>query len=89
MAGFLYLRRGEREKAVKHLKSLISSNSLLADTWIWLTAATKEPAKREEYLEIALRLEPAHPLARDALSISHGEISESHNISLAAFCPSR
>ncbi len=73
-AGYLHLRRGEREQAGQHFDLLTSLAPRFADAWVWRTVATDDPARRQEYLKTALRAEPGHPLARDALAIARGEL---------------
>jgi predicted RNA-binding Zn-ribbon protein involved in translation (DUF1610 family) len=72
---YLHLRHGDYAKAAQHFQALVESCPSFADAWVWLTAATDDPATRQEYLEKAVFLEPAHPLARDALAITQGKVS--------------
>jgi LSD1 subclass zinc finger protein len=51
--------------------------SKFPDPWIWLTATTNDLAERKEYLEKALILNSAHPLANDAMAILQGRVSPS------------
>lgn len=74
-AAYLLLRRGERAKAAQHLHDLTQLHPEFPDPWVWLAATSDDPAQRIEYLENALLLESAHPLARDALAIAQGRVS--------------
>jgi ribosomal protein S27E len=65
---YAHLRRGECEEAVHLLHELSSSAPAFAEPWVWLTATTDDPAARKRYLETALLIEPAHPLAQKALA---------------------
>lgn len=71
----LHLRRGDRATAARYLQKLARFHSRFADPWLWLTATTDDPAERQDYLNKAVHLEPAHPLALDALAIARGEVS--------------
>jgi predicted RNA-binding Zn-ribbon protein involved in translation (DUF1610 family) len=73
-AAYVHLRRGEREQATQHFQLLTSLAPEFGDTWVWLTVTTDDPTVRRVYLETALRVEPDHPLAREALAIVRGEI---------------
>jgi DNA-directed RNA polymerase subunit RPC12/RpoP len=75
VAAYLMLRKGERARAARHLHDLTRLYPNFPDPWVWLTATTDDPAQRIDYLENAVVLEPAHPLARDALSIAQGRVS--------------
>jgi len=74
VAAFMMLRKGERARAAQHLTDLTKLYPSFPDPWVWLSATTDDPAKRIDYLENAVLLEPAHPLARDALAISQGKV---------------
>ena len=69
------LRRGDRQGAEASLRDLTRLYPEFADPWIWLTATTDDPLQRIDYLESAVLLEPAHPLARDALAVALGRVS--------------
>lgn len=71
---YLLLKQGNRAEAVRHLRAL-TMQSKFPDAWIWLTATTDNPAERKEYLEKALILNPAHPLANDAMAVLQGRVS--------------
>jgi predicted RNA-binding Zn-ribbon protein involved in translation (DUF1610 family) len=73
-AGYVHLRRGEREQAAQHFQLLTSLAPEFGDAWVWLTVTTDDPTARQAYLETALRAEPDHPLAREALAIVRGEV---------------
>lgn len=75
VGAYLLLRHGKREAAAQHLHDLTRLHPDFADPWVWLTATTDDPRERVDYLENAVLLEPAHPLARDALAIALGRIS--------------
>ncbi len=75
MAAYLLLRRGECAKAAQHFHDLTRLYPNFPDPWIWLSATTDDPAQRIDYLENAVILEPAHPLARDALAIAQGRVA--------------
>ena len=75
VAARLMLRKGERARAAQHLKDLTRLYPKFPDPWVWLTATTDDPEERTDYLENAVVLEPAHPLARDGLSIAQGRVS--------------
>ena len=77
VGAYLLLKRGERDAAAQHLRALTAHCPEFADAWVWLTAATDDPAERIECLENAVAREPAHPLARDALAIARGRVSPS------------
>ncbi len=73
--GYLLLRRGDRAAAARRLRALTETHPKFADPWVWLTAATDDPAERLDCLENAVVAEPGHPLARDALAIARGRVS--------------
>jgi DNA-directed RNA polymerase subunit RPC12/RpoP len=75
VAAYLLLRRGERAKAAQHLHDLTQLHPEFPDPWVWLAAVSDDPARRIEYLENAVLLESAHPLARDALAFAQGRVS--------------
>ncbi len=74
VGAYLLLKQGNRAGAARHLRTL-TMESKFPDAWIWLTATTDDPAERKEYLERALLLNPAHPLANDAMAILQGRVS--------------
>ena len=84
MGAYLMLRHGDRAKAARHLQELVESYPRFPDAWIWLAATTDDPDKRVDYLENAVLLEPAHPLARDALAIALGRVSPAGEVGEAA-----
>jgi hypothetical protein len=73
-SAYEHLERGEPEHAEEQLRLLITRAPHLADAWVWWTAIAEGPADRQRYLETALRYEPGHPLARDALGFARGKI---------------
>jgi hypothetical protein len=75
VAAYLLLRRGERAKAAQHLHDLTQLHPEFPDPWVWLAATSDDPAQQIDYLENAVLLESAHPLARDALAIAQGRVS--------------
>jgi LSD1 subclass zinc finger protein len=75
VAAYLLLRNGERTKAAQHFSDLTKLYPDFPDPWIWLSATTDDQARRLDHLENAVILEPAHPLARDALAIAQGKVS--------------
>jgi uncharacterized Zn finger protein (UPF0148 family) len=75
MAAYESLRRGERSDAASALHNLARSSPRFAAPWIWLSATTGDPSQRLDFLEQAIRLEPAHPLALDALALARGDVS--------------
>lgn len=74
VGAYLLLRHGSRDHAARRLRDLTILSPKFADPWIWLTALVG-PEQRPECLENALALEPAHPLARDALAIARGKVA--------------
>ena len=74
VAAYLMLRKGERARSAQYLNDLTHLYPSFPDPWVWLSATTDDPAKRIDYLENAVVLEPAHPLARDALAIAQGKV---------------
>ena len=68
------LRRGEHAAAARDFQELVRSCPQFADPWIWLSATLDDPAKRITCLDRAVLLEPAHPLALDALDIAQGKV---------------
>lgn len=70
-----HLHRGEVEDAAHALHKLTESTPQFAEPWIWLSATTDDPAERLAYLEEAVRLEPAHPLAVDGLAVARDKTS--------------
>jgi uncharacterized Zn finger protein (UPF0148 family) len=72
--GYLLLKRGKRAAAAQQFHELTKESPNFVDPWIWLTATTDDAAKREAWLERAVILEPAHPLAQDALAILKGRV---------------
>ena len=77
VGGYLLLKRGKAQDAAQSLHELTQLYPSFADPWIWLTATTDDPLQRIDLLENAVLLEPAHPLARDALAIALGRVSAS------------
>jgi DNA-directed RNA polymerase subunit RPC12/RpoP len=77
VAALTMLRKGERARAAQHLAELTKLYPNFPDPWVWLSATTDDPAQRIDYLENAVLLEPAHPLARDALAIAQGKVAPS------------
>jgi DNA-directed RNA polymerase subunit RPC12/RpoP len=75
MGAYLMLRHGDRAQAARHLQDLAELYPSFPDAWIWLAATTDDPDKRVDYLENAVLLEAAHPLARDALAVALGRVS--------------
>lgn len=75
VAAYLLLRHGERTKAAQHFCDLTRLHPDFPDPWIWLSATTDDKTERLDHLENAVILEPAHPLARDALAIAQGAVS--------------
>ena len=74
VGAYARLMRGDRAAAAAELGALTMSRPQFVDPWIWLAAAVDDPARREECLQQALALEPAHPLAQDALAILRGRV---------------
>lgn len=74
VGAYLLLKQGNRAGATRHLRAL-TMQSKFPDAWIWLTATAGDPAERKEYLEKALTLNSAHPLANDAMAILRGRVS--------------
>jgi DNA-directed RNA polymerase subunit RPC12/RpoP len=72
---YLLLKRGERAEAAQALRRLTKRSPLFVDPWIWLTATSDEPTEREGWLERAVALDPAHPLAQDALAMLRGRVT--------------
>jgi DNA-directed RNA polymerase subunit RPC12/RpoP/predicted RNA-binding Zn-ribbon protein involved in translation (DUF1610 family) len=75
---YLWLKRGERAAAARQLRDLTARCPVFADPWIWLSATTDEASERQASLGKAVILEPAHPLAQDALAILQGRVSPAH-----------
>ena len=63
------IRRGDCAAAARELALLTTSCPGFVDPWIWLAAVADDPDQREQCLQHALALEPAHPLAQDAMAI--------------------
>jgi predicted RNA-binding Zn-ribbon protein involved in translation (DUF1610 family) len=76
VGAFLLLRRGLGKKATQKLVDMTFGSPQFADTWIWRSATTDDPAERRECLENALLHEPAHPLARDAMAVLRGVVDQ-------------
>jgi predicted RNA-binding Zn-ribbon protein involved in translation (DUF1610 family) len=74
VGAYLLLKQGNRAEAVRHLRAL-TMQPKFPDPWIWLTATTDDPVERKAYLEKAIMLNPAHPLANDAMAILQGRVS--------------
>jgi LSD1 subclass zinc finger protein len=72
---YVLLKRGKRDLAADWLRDQTEKSPRFADPWIWLAAATDDPAERTDCLETAVLLEPTHPLAREAFSIARGRVS--------------
>jgi DNA-directed RNA polymerase subunit RPC12/RpoP len=72
---YWYLECGKRSDAAQRFRDLVRSHPGLADAWLWLSATADGPGERMACLEKAIRLEPAHPLALDALAVARGELS--------------
>jgi len=77
VGAYILLRRGERAAARRQLEALTERAPRFVEPWVWLTATTDDPAQRREFLDTAVALEPAHPLARDALAIALGRVAPS------------
>jgi predicted RNA-binding Zn-ribbon protein involved in translation (DUF1610 family) len=75
MGAYLMLKRCERARAAQTLRRLTRLYPNFPDPWIWLTATTDDPVERIDYLENAVLIEPAHPLAREALAIAQGRVA--------------
>ncbi|MBN1889101.1 MAG: hypothetical protein JW850_14000 [Thermoflexales bacterium] len=73
VGAYLLLRRGERAQAAQRFQALVHTAPKYIDAWIWWSATADEPAKRIDRLEEAVLLDPAHPLARDALAAAQGK----------------
>jgi DNA-directed RNA polymerase subunit RPC12/RpoP len=73
--GYAHLRRGDKAAAAQTLQKLTHSLPQFADAWIWLSATSEDAAERFVYLNEAIRFEPAHPLAVNALAIAHGDVT--------------
>ena len=74
VGAYLMLKRGERATAAKALRDLAQRYPSFPDPWIWLSATTHNRAERIDHLENAVVIEPAHPLAREALAIARGRV---------------
>jgi Zn finger protein HypA/HybF involved in hydrogenase expression len=74
-AAYLYLRHGDRANAEERLRRLVQSCPEFVDAWVWLSATTDDAAAWQACLEEAIRLDAAHPLARDALAIAQNQVS--------------
>ena len=75
VAGYVLLRQGQLEQAKKQFKRAISAGDLqFADAWLWFSIFVHGRDSRQHCLEMALMIEPDHPLARDALTIFKGKI---------------
>jgi len=75
MEAIRQLRGGDRAAAAEILEGLTRSTSQFVDPWLWLSALTDDGHQRMWHLEQAVGLDPAHPLAVDALALARGEIS--------------
>jgi DNA-directed RNA polymerase subunit RPC12/RpoP len=75
MRAYHQLKRGERAGAAQSFRELTRSCPQFADPWIWLSATVDDPVERITCLNKAVLLEPAHPLALDALDIAQGKVS--------------
>lgn len=71
----LHLRRGKRKEAAQILRRLCRASPHFADAWLWLSATVDERPGRLALLEEAVRLEPGHLLAADALAMARGDVS--------------
>ncbi len=69
------LKNGHDSRASKQLESLLSTAPKFVEPWIWITAVVDDPTRVIEYLEKAVSLEPAHPLAWGALSLARREFN--------------
>jgi LSD1 subclass zinc finger protein len=72
---YAQLRRGDKAAAAQTLEELTRTSPQFADTWIWLSATTEDPAERLVYLKEAIGFEPAHPLAVNALAVAQGDVT--------------
>jgi len=72
-AAYLHLFRGEREETSRLLWKLVEANPDFPEPWIWLSAIEDDPNERKILLENAFKLDPAHPLAVDALTVLKGD----------------
>lgn len=75
VGAYLHLQRGKRQEAAQMLHRLCRASPRFADAWLWLSATVGEPPGRLVLLEEAVRLEPGHPLAADALAVARGDVS--------------
>jgi hypothetical protein len=77
-SGYECLRQGDPIKAGEHFRDLARlTRSRMADAWIWLSATVDDEQLRMQYLRNALKSDPTHPLASDAVEILKGEVEPS------------
>lgn len=72
---YAHIRRGDKTAAALALQKLTRALPHFVDAWIWLSATTDDAAERLTYLDEAIRFDPAHPLAVNALAIAQGEVT--------------
>lgn len=65
---YLFLKAGNRDRARDLLLDVIDKNPNEAEAWVGLSFCVHTVQERKKCLERALRIAPAHPYARAALS---------------------
>lgn len=62
------IQTGEKIEAVELLREILLADSQSADAWYWLSRCVENPAKRNECLQRALRIDPQHARAAQELA---------------------
>lgn len=63
------LQAGQKKEALVYLKQTVTENPQDATTWAWLARALDDPARQQECLRRALRLEPENAFALSTLEL--------------------
>lgn len=63
------LQAGQKKEALVYLKQAVTENPQDATTWAWLARALDDPARQQECLRRALRLEPENAFALSTLEL--------------------
>jgi DNA-directed RNA polymerase subunit RPC12/RpoP len=68
------VKGGDREEARRLLFKAVEMKPADAESWLWLSATTDDPAEQREYLEHAVAADPANAAARRGLALLSGRL---------------
>ena len=63
MQGIQFVRAGRKAEALPYLRYAVQNESVPADGWLWLAAATADLDEYRYCVDQALRLDPQHRTA--------------------------